>query len=252
MSNKDSAKNVIESYRRRQSMAQKAPLIFGVAALLLIISAGAIIFSLTGGPRATPTPTVTATSTATTAPTATQTPTVTNTPEPTLTATPTETVTPSGPFVYKVQEGDYLSSIAQKFKVSLITIYALNTNIDPNNPVIRVGQEIIIPSPNTTLPTATEIPQGYKGTIDYMVASGDSLLSIADKFNTTTDAIVTANKDKLKTVNDTIYAGWSIKVPVNLVTPRPTATIGTVYPTAVLPPTSTPTVGPSATPTTKP
>jgi LysM repeat protein len=235
MSDKDSAKNVIESYRRRQSMAQKAPLIFGVAALLLIVSAGIIIFSLTGGPKATPTPTATATSTATTPPTATQVPTATNTPEPTLTATATETVTPSGPFVYKVQEGDYLESIAKKFGVSLLTIYALNPNIDPNNPVIRVGQEIIVPSPNTTLPTATTIPQGYTGTIDYLVAPGDSMLSIAEKFNTTTDAIVKANKDKLKTANDTIYAGWSLKIPVNLVTPRPTATKGTVYPTAVLP-----------------
>jgi hypothetical protein len=47
MSEKDSAQNVIQSYRKRQNMAQKAPMIFGLAALLLIVGAGVLIFWLT-------------------------------------------------------------------------------------------------------------------------------------------------------------------------------------------------------------
>lgn len=246
MSDKDSAKNVIESYRKRQSFAQKAPIIFGLAAVLLIVGAGALIFWLTGSDKpsiglfSTKTPTPTYTSTATLTPVPTDTPTVTPTTEPSMTPTTTVTPTAAGPFVYKVQEGDYLSTIAAKFNVDLITLLALNPNIDQNTMVIRVGQEIIIPGPDTILPTATLIPTGWKGTIDYRVVSGDSLFAIATRFYSTADAIVKANPDKLKSTKDVLYAGWILKIPVNIATPVPTATVGTIYPTAVLPNTNTP------------
>jgi LysM repeat protein len=245
MSNKDSAQNVIESYRKRQNMAQKAPIIFGVAAVLLIVIAAVLIFYATGSSQplaflATKTPTPTNTSTATFTPTSTNTPTATSTEAPTLTPTSTTTSTPAGPFVYKVQEGDLgLAMIAKKFNVDLLVLFALNPSIDPKNPVIRVGQEIIVPGPNTTLPTATQISGSFTGTIDYTVATGDSLYLIADKFNSTVDAIVAANKDKLKSATDTIFAGWILKIPVNIATRIPTATKGTVYPTAPVVPTST-------------
>ena len=232
MSDKDSAQNVIESYRKRQSMAQKAPLIFGLAALLLIVGAGVLIFSLAnpGGLPAiglfatdTSTPTVTSTLTATATNTLppTETPTL---PPPTNTSTPTLTATAAGPFVYIVLENDTLSGIAEKFNVNLLTIYALNPSIDPQEPVIRPGQEILIPGGDTILPTATAIPPEFRGTIDYRVAPGDSLESIATKFSTTVDEILKANPT-IENAND-IKAGDLIKVPVNTATPIPTNTPG--------------------------
>lgn len=246
MSNKDSAQNVIQSYRKRQNMAQKAPLIFGGAAVLLIIIAAVLIYLATGSNQplaflATKTPTSTNTPTATLVPTSTITPTPTSTTEPSQTPTTTTTATPAGPFVYKVQEGDLgLAMIAKKFNVDLLVLFALNPSIDPKNPVIRVGQEIIVPGPNTTLPTATLIAAGFTGTINYTVASGDSLYAIADKFNSTVDAIVTANSPTLKSATDTIFAGMILKIPVNIATRIPTATKGTVYPTAPVLPSNTP------------
>jgi LysM repeat protein len=246
MSNKDSAQNVIDSYRKRQNMAQKAPIIFGIAAVLLIIVAAFLIFLATGSNQplaflSTKTPTPTETATQTLTPTYTSTPTATSTEAPTLTPTATTTPTAAGPFVYKVQEGDLgLAMIAKKFNVDLLVLFALNPNIDQKNPVIQVGQEIIVPGPNTTLPTATQIAAGFKGTIDYTVATGDSLFLIADKFNSTVDAIVKANTDKLKSATDTIFAGWILKIPVNIATRVPTATKGTIYPTAPIVPTLTP------------
>ncbi len=246
MSNKDSAQNVIESYRKRQSMAQKAPIVFGLAAVLLIVGAGALIYWLTSSDKpsiglfATDTPTATLTSTATQTQVPTNTPTVTPTSEPTTTSTATTTATAAGPFVYKVQEGDYLALIASKYGVDLMTLYAMNPNIDPANPVIRVGQEIIIPGPNTTLPTATPVPSTSKEAFNYLVQKGDTLLGIAGKFNTTTDSIIKANPDKLKSDKDVIYEGMSLKIFPNIVTPVPTATVGTVYPTAPVLATSTP------------
>jgi LysM repeat protein len=253
MSRKDSAQNVIDSYRKRQNMAQKAPIIFGVAAVLLIIIAAILIYLATGSNQplaflATKTPTPTDTATITVTPTSTNTPTATATEAPTLTPTSTTTSTPAGPFVYKVQEGDLgLSMIATKFGVDLLVLFALNPNINPTNPVIQVGQEIIIPGPNTSLPTATSVSANYTGTINYTVATGDSLYLIADKFNSTVDAIVQANKDKLTSATDTIFAGWILKIPVNIATKVPTATKGTVYPTAPVVPTLTP-VPPTNTP----
>jgi LysM repeat protein len=246
MSDKDSAKNVIDAYRRRQNMAQRAPIIFGVAAVLLIAGAALIIFWLSNPqkpaislfPSETPTSTLTLQPTATTTKTATSTSTPTL-PSPTATLTPTLTATAAGPFLYIVQENDNLFSIAQKFKVALATLLALNSTIDPTTMIIHVGEKIIIPGPNTKLPTSTAVPAGVLQTINYTVVSGDTLEGIAARFNSTVAAIVTANK--LKNAND-ISVGQVLKIPVNIATPIPTRTPA---PTSNLPvynpPTNTPT-----------
>lgn len=255
MSDKDSPQNVIEAHRKRQQRGQKAPaIIMGVAAVLLILGAAFVIFTLLrpGQPlitlirpyTETPTPTMTFTATFTASPTSTST--VTVTPVPTDTPTPTNTATPSGPFEYTVQELDTLSSIATKFSTDLQTILALNPQIDATTLVIRVGDKILIPAPDTELPTATPIPANIaSGTIvKYTVVAGDTLAAIAEKFNSTVDAIMKIAENKLTNAND-IYAGQILSIPVNIATPVPTATVGTVYPTANVP---TNTLQPSDTP----
>jgi len=227
MSDKETAQEVIESYRKRQQQARKAPLIIVVASVLLVIGAAVIIFWMLGPDApaislfATETPTPTATSTSTATPTITPTATQTSTPSP----TPTETVTPTpeGPFVYVVVQGDTLSSIAEKFGVDLFALIAVN-NLDPTLP-IDIGDELTIPSADTELPTETPVPLSVRrGTIiDYIVKPGETLASIAEKFNSTVDDIVKENK--IENPNE-IQAGTKLKVPVNLVTPLPTNTPG--------------------------
>jgi LysM repeat protein len=227
MSDKESAQNVIDAYRKRQQAAQRAPLIIGISAALLVVGAGFVIFWLLGANRpafalfATKTPTPTITST----PTATATITPTPTEVPTETATPTETLTPtaSGPFTYTVLEGDTLSGIAEKFNVNLLVLIAIN-NLDATNPIIHPGDTITVPGPDTQLPTGTPLPANIgRGTrIEYTVEVGDTLAIIADKFNSTVDDIVTENK--LEDPN-AIQVGQKLIIPVNLVTPVPTATI---------------------------
>lgn len=261
MSDKESPQSVIEAHRKRQQRGQKAPgIILGIAVVLLVIGAFFVIFTILrpGQPLITlirpytETPTLTATFTATNTPVPTDTATITPTPVPSDTPTPTNTATPSGPFEYTVQEGDTLSSIAEKFDTDLQTILALNPQIDPTTLVIRVGDKILIPAPDTELPTATPIPSNIApGTIiKYTVVAGDTLADIAIRFNSTVDAIMKIAENELENAND-IYAGQILSIPVNIATPVPTATVGTVYPTADVPtntPVATDTPKPTVTP----
>ena len=246
MSQKESPQQVIEAHRKRQQMRQSTPMAVMIgAAVLLIAGAAALIFWLLGdnSPLRAATPTPTATFTATMTWTATQrppteTPTITPTSLPTDTATPTISPTPSGPFEYAVQQGDSLGSIATRFGTDLLTLLALNPNIDPVTLVIYVGQKILVPPPDMLLPTATAVSTNVPpGTIIiYRVMPGDTVGGIAERFRSTVDAIVKENK--LANSND-IFAGMMLNIPVNIATPVPTATVGTVYPTVNIP-TNTP------------
>lgn len=247
MSDKETAQDVIESYRKRQQQARKAPLLVVVAAVLLVVGAAVLIFWLLGPDKPaislfateTSTPTATATSTAT----STITPTSTNTPTASLTPTETLTPTPEGPFVYEVVQGDTLFTIAEKFQVNLDTLIAIN-NLDAAAP-IDIGDQLTIPGPDTELPTETPVPLSVRsGTIiEYIVKSGETLAIIADKFNSTVDAIVEENE--IENPN-TIEAGTRLNIPVNLVTPVPTNTAG---PSPTPPPSATLSPSPTATAT---
>ncbi|UCD43288.1 MAG: LysM peptidoglycan-binding domain-containing protein [Chloroflexota bacterium] len=222
MSDKDSAQDVIDSYRKRRQST--TPFLIGAAAIILIaVGIAVLILWLTGsdGPALsfmaspTPTPTETATPTAT----ATETPTPTN--SPTITNTPTASATPtaSGPFVYVVVEGDTLDSIAANFNVDVLTLMALNNMTDS---LIRVGDELLIPNPDLALDTPTPIPTGWRGTIEYRIAVGDTLELIAQRYFSTVESILEENED-LDNANE-IFVGQIIIIRVNIATPVPTNT----------------------------
>ena len=253
MSEKESPQKVIEAHRKRQQMRQGTPMAVMIGAgILLIAGAAALIFWLLGDnsplKAATPTPTATFTPTLTFTATPlppTDTPTITPTSQPTETPTPTITPTPSGPFEYTIQQGDNLGDIATRFGTDIPTLLVLNPLIDPVTLIVYVGDKILIPPPNLQAPTATAVstlvPPGT--IIEYRVLPGDSLDVIAGKFNSTTAAIMKQNN--ITNAND-IQAGQILKIPVNIATPVPTATLGTQYPTVIystftpVPPTATP------------
>ena len=224
MSRKDSPQSVIDSYRRRQQMAPY--FMAGLAVLLVVVGIIILVVWFTGKGEgrvspvaslfASPTPTVTETATPTPV-----TPTATFTSTPTVTMTPTITITPtvSGPYEYTVKEGENCWDIAVAHKVGIDVLLALNNF--GTNCFIKAGDKILIPAPDTELPTATPVPADIRGVVEYTVQFGDTLQIIAINFNTTVDAILKENKFQDATV--VIKAGDKIKVPANTITATPTA-----------------------------
>ena len=213
--------------RRRARMVPA--LLAALAGVIVLVFVVLVVSFFISGPgqvvlRGTPTPTVTLTHTPlppTNTPQATDTP--TSTPPPTATPGPSPTPTV---FVYVVQQYDTLFDISVKFKVDIESIKLAN---NMTGDVLSVGQKLIIP-PQLPTSTPSPIPTGLpRGTqIQYKVVLGDTLESIAAEFNSRTDDIIKANPDpnnpKTKLSNATLRVGMVIKVPINLVTPVPSAT----------------------------
>ena len=117
---------------------------------------------------------------------------------------PDKTTTPSIPEVpetpsantYTVQSGDSLYSVARRFNTTVDTIKSLNNLINNN---LTIGKVLVLPTTsNDTISTST-----------YTVQSGDSLYSIARRFNTTVDAI--KNLNNLTSINLSI--GQVLNIP---------------------------------------
>lgn len=245
MSDKNDPQNVINSFQRRQQMMPF--LIGGLAVILVVVGIIVLVLWFTGGNGpsislfASATPTATNTSTPTPV-----TPTSTATLPPTETLVPTETVTPtpSGPFEYTIQENDNCYDIAAKYEVDLMVLLAIN-NFGSSCP-IKPGDKILVPAPDTQLPTETPLPADIgRGTrITYVVKLGDTMAIIASKFNTTVDDILLQNK--LEDAN-TLFAGQELIIRVNLVTATPT-----IAPTSTTAATTAPAATNAATATTAP
>lgn len=106
---------------------------------------------------------------------------------------------------YTVQKGDSLWKIANNFGVSVDSIIQAN-NLSGTN--LSIGQQLIIPG-STTTPPITPTPPEEDTTQLYVVQSGDSLWSIARKFNTTVSEI--RNTNNLTT--DVLQVGQLLRIP---------------------------------------
>ncbi|MBI3158347.1 MAG: LysM peptidoglycan-binding domain-containing protein [Chloroflexi bacterium] len=236
-----------EAMARRQRMSMLltgglAVLLVAVGLLLVYLWLQDAHFSLPFLSTDTPTPTSTGTATNTPEPTGSPTDTV----EPSATV-PVDTPTAAAPFIYIVEAGDTLYGITEKFAVQDVLIIMVLNNLN-NDSVLFVGQQLIIPDPNTGLPSPTPIPANLPaGTVIlYLVLPGDTVRSIAEKFLSTEDAIIREND--LDDPN-AIFVGQQLRVPIRLVTPTPVP-LQSATPSPVSGSTITPVPsGPSATPT---
>ena len=87
---------------------------------------------------------------------------------------------------YTVKSGDNLYSIARKYNTSVSEITRLN-NLTGTS--LSIGQQLLIPSSNVS------------SSVTYTVQKGDSLYSIARRYNTTVDSIKAKNNLKSNLLN---------------------------------------------------
>lgn len=114
-------------------------------------------------------------------------------------ATPTITPPPLEPIFYTVKAGDTLSSIANKYGTTYQKLAEYNGIANPN--LIYTGQVIKIPNGNTN-----------NTSITYTVKTGDTLSSIASKYNTTWQTIYEKNKKVIGNNPNLIYAGQKLTI----------------------------------------
>ena len=103
---------------------------------------------------------------------------------------------------YVVKSGDSLYSIARKYNTTVDEIKRLN-NLSSN--VLSIGQVLKIPSSSESSNTGS----GTGTTNTYVVKSGDSLYSIARKYNTTVDEIKRLNNLS----SNVLSIGQVLKIP---------------------------------------
>ena len=108
---------------------------------------------------------------------------------------PTTTSSGSTYLNYTVVSGDSLYSIARKYNTTVDAIKNLN-NLSSN--ILSIGQNLKIPTSSSN--------SNYQ---NYIVVSGDSLYSIAKKFNTTVDEIKTLNNLS----SNLLQLGQVLKIP---------------------------------------
>lgn len=101
---------------------------------------------------------------------------------------------------YKVQKGDSLFSIANAFNTTVDELANLN---DLGTKTIYEGQILLIPNTggNSTVPSTDNIR--------YIVQKGDTLYSVALKYNTTPSALI--NKNNL--TSDRLIVGQTLLIP---------------------------------------
>ena len=117
----------------------------------------------------------------------------------------TGTTAPSvsgGPVIHTVQAGENLFRIALRYGTTVDAIAQLNHIVNPW--CIYVGQKLTIPSPGSNPPSP--VPPGKT----YVVQPGDTLYSIAVRYQTTVQTLVIANN--LASPN-LIYVGQILNVP---------------------------------------
>jgi len=161
---------------------------------------------------------------------------------------PSPTPGACGTTEYIVAPGDFLAAIARRFNTTTAAIVQANNIANPN--LIFPGQRLIIPTcptgpvqptavPPTGVPPTTVPPTAPPTQTTYIVQPGDTLNSIARRFNTTTAAIAQANG----IVNpNLIFVGQRLIIPGGT-GPAPTAQPTVPGQPIAIPPTAGPPPG---------
>lgn len=112
-----------------------------------------------------------------------------------LIPTSDDNITPPSYTMYTVVAGDSLWSIARRFNTTVDEIKSLN-NLTSN--LLNIGQQLKIPADTSSV-------------ITYTVVAGDTLWKIAERFNTTVNALKSFNN----LTSDRLNIGQQLRIPIN-------------------------------------
>ena len=218
----DSKKPAEVRAKRLPEITFSLPAALGLLALFITLGAVVVFLILRNN-----TPTEVAQVTQQAEGTATASPTITMTPTATNTATLAPTWTPLAPVEYSVKPGDSCASVAALFGVSVQSII-LENNLSANCDLFE-GQTLMVPQPTPTAspqPTATlsdvEKTDIACETLTYTVQANDTLSKIADTY----DVSMATIREYNGLINDTVYEGQPLRIPLceREPTPGPTPT----------------------------
>ena len=122
----------------------------------------------------------------------------------------TSSLVADSPTTHTVAWGQTLYSIARTYGITPQAI--ANANGVKLDGFLYAGMRLKIPAGEAN-PAPATTPSGF-----YTVRAGDTLFSIATRFNTTTDALSDAND---LPANGLIYTGWTLKIPTAVVSAAP-------------------------------
>lgn len=114
-----------------------------------------------------------------------------------------------GEIIYKIEKGDTLTKIARKFNVSVLDIIEDN-HLQSTN--IIAGRVLSIQTTSdTTVKPAENVkkPSVVDSSVTYKVQAGDTLFSLAKRFETSLNTLRTLNSLK----SDGIIIGQTLKIP---------------------------------------
>jgi LysM repeat protein len=203
------------------------PVALGLLAVLLVVGALALFFTLKGTGKLPD---------STAVPSPTETLTITPTPTETLIPTETPTLTPEPPIEYTVKSGDNCGTIAGLYGSSVTAIISLN-NLNSLCTDLQPGQKLKVPRPTPTpppAPTATLEPAAATRaaceTVAYTVQADDTLSTIAKNYGVEMQAI----KDWNGLSTDNVFTDTQLIIPLckRDATPGPSPTPTTPPPYA--------------------
>ena len=131
--------------------------------------------------------------------------------------TPSAVATPAASSEYEIKSGDFCSSIASQFNVTVDELLKANRTVDCGN--LRIGDKLKIPAPPSASPTrgtvggvATQRPGTTGGAKTYTVQAGDTCGAIAAQHGVTVAAFLAANS-AIDANCSNLREGQSVSIP---------------------------------------